>query len=266
MTPFSCPGASMTNTSRHAPIQYNRRQKVRSPGDPEWSQSNPAKRCRCVGVLRGKRHYDDPRCSLECRRNWGWKEWLLLTIHLRRLPDHFRLYAGTLNVFGPVGLADHMAIREAFREGIGERFGPAVQFQAVAEAGRDDGRLHYHHTMWSDGPEVDAAEVRAIFRGACDGRQINVDHGEMRSMAAARYMFKPGRWHYAPGSSKPVKLLARGTGRITWGTRGFFPKPVKEAIWAELIAGWYGNVGSGGEAARTIGGSGTAVPGNLRIT
>jgi hypothetical protein len=164
---------------------------------------------------------------------------MLLIRHLERLPDHFRKYAGTLNIFSPVDLRDFLAIARAFRDGVGKRFGECVQYRPVAELGPDSGRLHLHYAMTSDGVDVEKAAVRAIWSAACGGCRVNVDHGSMRDVGTwTRYLFKADEVYHDPGNpAECVKLFAKYAPRLPQATRDFFPGKVKAAHWREWKKG-----------------------------
>jgi hypothetical protein len=161
---------------------------------------------------------------------------MLLALHLGRQPDHVAIYAGTL-VAPPTDRPGVVARREAFREGVRERFGRGVGFLAVSEVGPVSGRWHDHLAMCSDVGEVSEAEVLEIWREACGDPAAKVEHGPIGDIPDwSRYMYKSGWKYHDPGNPECVRLLARGSPRITWGTRGFLSGPVKAAIWDEWKA------------------------------
>ncbi len=205
---------------------------------PQHVQAHPSKHCRCVGAVRGKSGHYDPRCSLECHKRHAWKESMLQARYLESLPCHVHKYAGTLNVFGPGELGDFLAIFKLFREGIRKRFGNSVKFRPVTEVGPRCGRLHLHIAMTSDGIEVAKADVESIWRDACGGRRVRVDHKPMWDIAGwCRYMWKDGWKYHDPSDPKNcVVLFAKGSPKLPQATPGFFPGKVKAALWEEWKA------------------------------
>jgi hypothetical protein len=171
---------------------------------------------------------------------WSWRESTLFIRHLERLPGHVAIYAGTLSG-PPTDRPGVAARRKAFCEGIRGRFGRGVGFLAVAEVGPVSGRLHDHYAMCSaDGAEVSPADVESLYRDACGGR-VRVDHGPIGDIGAwVRYAFKADAKYHDPGNPECVRLLARGSPRITWGTRGFLPGPVKAELWSRYKAERFG--------------------------
>jgi hypothetical protein len=205
------------------------------------TQAEPSRHCRCVGAVGGKSSHRDPRCSLECRRNWAWKESLLMTRHLERLPGHVAKYAGTLNVFGAVDLVSFLAMYRRFQKGIRKRFGTCVQIRPVTEIGPRSHRPHIHYAMTADGIEITKADIESVWRDACDGYRIQVDHKPIGDIGTwSRYMFKYDSAyskHYSPGNPDCVVLFAKGSPRLPQATRDFMPGKVERALWIEWKAG-----------------------------
>ncbi len=112
---------------------------------------------------------------------------------------------------------------------------------AVSEVGPVRGRLHDHFVMVSDGVEVSASEVSRLWRDACDGEpdaRFNW-HGPIREVSGwSKYIFKDNDAYHDPRNPKCVRLLAKGTPNLTWGSR-FISEKQRDAIWAEKVAGWY---------------------------
>jgi hypothetical protein len=259
---------AMVRPTRHLSIGDN--------SSPKHAQAKPSKHCRSVGAVGRKSKHYDPRCSLECRRAWAWKESLLMTRHLERLPGHVAKYAGTLNVFGLVELVDVLAIYRAFQNGIRKRFGNSVQLRPVTEIGPRCGRVHVHYAMTSDGVEVTKADVSELWRDASGGRRIQVDHKPIEDIPTwSRYMFKAELKYHEPGNPDCVVLFAKGSPRLPQGTRDFFPAKVKAALWEEWRAERHPSSESS-DVRETLGkhsdsegvetGSGTAVPPNNPTT
>jgi hypothetical protein len=163
---------------------------------------------------------------------------MLLARYLESLPDHVRLFAGSLNVFGVVELGDFLTIFKSFREGIRKRFGNSVKFRPVTEVGPRSGRLHLHYAMTSDGIEVTKAEVESIWREACGGRRVRVFHVPMWDIAGwSRYLWKDGWKYHDPSDPKNcVVLFSKGSPKLPQATPGFFPSKIKAAFWAEWKA------------------------------
>jgi hypothetical protein len=219
----------MARPARHLSIGNNSSQR--------HAQASPSKHCRSVGAVGRKSNHRDPRCSLDCRRNWAWKESMILARHFESLPGHVAKFAGTLNVFGVVELGDFLAIYRAFQKGIRKRFGESVQLRPVTEIGPRCGRFHVHYTMTSDGMEVTKAEILEVWRDACGNRRIQVDHKPIEDVSTwARYMFKTEWKYYEPGNPDCVVLFAKGSPRLPQATRDFLPAKVKAALWDEWIA------------------------------
>jgi hypothetical protein len=163
-----------------------------------------------------------------------------MTRHLERLPDHFRLYAGTLNVFGAVDLVSFLAMYRRFQKGIRQRFGTCVQIRPVTEIGPRNGRPHIHYALTADGIEITKAEIESVWQDACGDRRIQVDHKTLGDTATAiRYMFKSASIYskyYSPGNPDCVVLFAKRSPRLPQATRDFMPTKVKRALWIEWKA------------------------------
>jgi hypothetical protein len=199
----------------------------------EWTQANPDRWCRCGGWIAKKRACRNPRCSLKGHAGWSFKLATVWTIFLASQPGHVRKYFGTLHA----PPTDHVGIvkrRKAFTKLVRKRWKGKVWFVAVSEVGPISGTWHDHYLMLADGAEVSPSEVLSLWRTACGDPAANVHRHELIEdvQNACRYVFKSDGKYHEPTNSKHVRLLAKGTPNLTWGSR-FFPEKERETIWRE---------------------------------
>jgi hypothetical protein len=205
----------------------------------EWSQAKPDRWCGCGGSNPRMGRCRNPRCSFEGRSGWAKKWATVLTMHLERQSANVAKYAGTL--IGPrTDRAGVVERRSAFVRSIRSRFGGGVRFLAVSEVGPVSGRLHDHFVMVSEVGPVSESEVSTLWRKACgDHPGAKVDHGPIRNVPDwSNYIFKNDDKYHDTESPDCVRLLAKGSTSITWGSR-FLSEKDRERLWAEKVAGWY---------------------------
>jgi hypothetical protein len=199
----------------------------------------------------------NPRCSLEGRSGWAKKWATCLTVFLERQPESVAKYAGTL-IGPPTDRSGIIERRSAFTKAIRSHFGGAARLLAVSEVGPVSGRWHDHYVMVSDGVEVSESEVSRLWGEACGGEpgaKVH-EHGPIRNVSdCSKYIFKNNDNYYDPRNQECVRLLAKGTPNLTWGSRLISEKD-RETLWRERVAAWY-------PASESVGvdlSSGTVVP------
>jgi hypothetical protein len=197
-----------------------------TPEEP-FHQQNPRQDCRLTWGPGCRDH----RCSVECRRRWSYRESSVLRRHLHAIPEGVSIYFGELVIADNVSGSEHKNIRKSFQTSLtawGKDAQANVKLLAVAEVGGNL-RMHYHYALTSTtiiGQDV----IKNLWDEAAVGYRTIVSHSTPRSIdARARYMFKNMR---EPGN---VRLLRKGSPRITWGHLDFYAPQGKTAIWKDHV-------------------------------
>lgn len=77
-------------------------------------QTQPNYICQNSGKMRFLGKCRNPRCSLECYREWGRKEAAILNAYLKRLPENTLLYTGTLTINADIDKSTLLSARKGF--------------------------------------------------------------------------------------------------------------------------------------------------------
>jgi hypothetical protein len=135
-----------------------------------------------------------------------------------------------LGTIGNASAAEHKKTRTKFQSNLtklARKHLGRIKLFAVSEVG-SNGRLHNHYCLVSDF-EVRQSIIKKLWAEAAEGWRTIVSHGRPRSIdARAKYQFKDLK---EPGN---VRLLRKGTPRITWGHLDFYPEG-KAAIWRNFV-------------------------------
>ena len=175
----------------------------------------------------------DPRCSLECRKKWAFREATCLVRLLASQPPEVLVYFGNLAIRHDLTADQHKPIRKQFLKALnawGKSRQSKLRLYVTSEIG-DDLRCHYHYSLTSTTP-VSQEVVKGLWDEACGEFATTVCHYEPESVpACSRYMFK------SMEQRGYVHLFRNETVRLTWGhigKNGFWIKS-KDTIWKNWI-------------------------------
>ena len=199
-----------------------------------FHQPNPHHICQNIGAVKSGTCFDH-RCSLACRRNFAWKESMLLTDQLNAFARAgFHVYFGNLKVRADIPGDNHLANRKDFQSNLrflSHKQGWTFRLYCISEVGQDL-RLHDHYAMVSN-VSISHTVVKKCWDYACSPFPTTVHHSPPRKaiVAGAKYLTKD-RWKDRKGKSF-IRLFARGSISMTWGSRPFFV-PSKDELWKAI--------------------------------
>ena len=175
---------------------------------------------------------DNPRCSIECRYNWAWKEYTLLIHRLNEIKaDHF-IYFGNITFQSNLSSREHIEIRKEFLNEFrknDKKRNATSKILFNSEPNRDTDRIHYHYCMYSDA-EWTQHRMKSIWNSASGGISNIVKHDPPKKgiVPACKYMFKFSDDYR--GGREHVNLLSSHAPQIVWSSRGFYDRS-KTDLW-----------------------------------
>ena len=175
---------------------------------------------------------DDPRCSLNCRDNWAWKETKLLIHRLQEIEQTHFIYFGNVNFLDDVSPSEHKEMRSCFLKLLKNRDAKSNSCSKIlfnSEPNRDQDRIHYHYCLYSD-TAWKQYSIKTIWNSTTNGIRTIVKHNEPLKgiVPASKYMFKD--LSVNPYKCTHVDLFSKSTLPITWGNRGFYGQ-AKTDVW-----------------------------------
>ncbi len=181
-------------------------------------QVNPHGRCRnrlpTGGICK------NPRCSLECRKEWGRQQVWFMLRRLDQIP-HFFIYFATFKVYGAIEIADYARIKSKFTTSIrqlNKKSGSTIEYRAITEMGYVNPDIHFHLCFYNNLPIAEDT-IKTLWSKSCGDFESSSVFGEAwhSQKAAVKYMFK-----YEQKRKKFIRLFNKGTFPLTWQSRRFF--------------------------------------------
>lgn len=196
-----------------------------------FQQLSPHRVCQSQGIPRNCRN---PRCSLNCRFAYALKESETLIRWLKALPNTASIYFGVLKVLTDITEDEHRRIRSRFLRLLASE---GIKFYSIGEIG-DDSRIHYHYVLYRLQGSVHKTLVKKLWTAACENRPTKISHDPPVSIeACAKYLFKATK-DVCTGE-RFLRLFRKGSISLTWGSRGFYARGAKVAMWKQAREEWY---------------------------
>lgn len=212
------------------------------PISESFAQQNPRYTCRAASHFRSisqQKGYvckcRNPRCSLDCQKNWSRK---LGTVLARHLSDQeakgYQVLTGNLMMPPKASACMHKEAREKFLLSIrrwAKRHGYVVQVHGTIHVTSPDA-CHWDVVVWTDAPKTPLHDFWSKSWARAGGHRLSlVVPGDV--VATAHYTAKPvqrqrDQAHYLPTSGL----------ECTWATAGFWAETSADEVWAKVIREW----------------------------
>ncbi|AMV38688.1 hypothetical protein VT85_14715 [Planctomyces sp. SH-PL62] len=209
----------------------------------QFAQQNPRYTCRAASHFRSLSQQKgyvckcrNPRCSLDCQKNWSRKLGTCLSRHLSdQQAKGYQVLTGNLMMAAGSTASMHRDARAKFLKSIkrwADRHGYVVQVHGTIHVTAPDA-CHWDVGVWTNAPLTPLHDFWAKAWVRAGGRRLSlVVPGDIE--ASAHYQAKPvarvrDQAHYLPSSSGL---------ECTWATAGFWGDTSADEVWAKVIREW----------------------------